>query len=234
IQRGAGRIARSSPCCPSARSPPGRTSRHFGIPFTQPFALPAVGGAVPLDRAGRPRPAAGRGGRGLRAGEGARPTLPRWRHLAESWGYPPPSYRISRSLPIRPTRSLKAFAPTEALPCRSHRLGAGGLPVRAHAPEAGGHPASRLQGFPPYITTDESGNPAGLAVQVVREAAKRAGIRVQWVEVRDAENALRESLIDLYPILTVSPERKQSLYGSVPWWESSQSLLSLRERPLKT
>src|ERR1017187_4019412 len=57
IQRGAGRIARSSSCCPSAHSPSGRTSRHFGIPFTQPFALPAVGGAVPLDRAGRPRPA---------------------------------------------------------------------------------------------------------------------------------------------------------------------------------
>src|ERR1017187_522151 len=88
IQRGAGRIARSSPCCPSAHSPSGRTSRHFGIPFTQPFALPAVGGAVPLDRAGRPRPDAGRGGRGLRAGEGARPTRLRWRPRAESSRYP--------------------------------------------------------------------------------------------------------------------------------------------------
>src|ERR1017187_1108489 len=27
--------------------------RYLGIPFTQPFALPAVGGAVPLNRAGR-------------------------------------------------------------------------------------------------------------------------------------------------------------------------------------
>ena len=87
--------------------------------------------------------------------------------------------------------------------------------------------------FPPYVTTDESGNPAGLAVQVVREAAKRAGIRVQWVEVRDAEKALREGAIDLYPLLTVSPERKQTFYASAPWWESAQSLLSLRERPLK-
>src|ERR1035441_10168206 len=47
-----------------------------------------LGGAVPLDRAGRPRPAAGSGGRGLRAGEGARPTRLRRRHLAESRGYP--------------------------------------------------------------------------------------------------------------------------------------------------
>jgi predicted nucleic acid-binding protein len=45
-----------------------------------------LGGAVPLDRAGRPRPAAGRGGRGLRAGEGARPTRLRWRHLWLSQG----------------------------------------------------------------------------------------------------------------------------------------------------
>jgi len=88
--------------------------------------------------------------------------------------------------------------------------------------------------FLPYVGMDENGNPAGLAVQVVRQAAQRAGIRLQWVEVADAEKALRGGLIDLFPILTVSPERKQSFYASVPWWESSQSLLSLRERPLKS
>ena len=53
-------------------------------------------------------------------------------------------------------------------------------------------------------------------------------------EVRDAEKALREGAIDLYPLLTVSPERKQTFYASAPWWESAQSLLSLRERPLKS
>src|ERR1039457_859817 len=62
--------------------------RYLGIPFTQPFALPAVGGAVPLARAGAPRPPAGRGGRGLRAGEGARPTPLRSRPQAESSRYP--------------------------------------------------------------------------------------------------------------------------------------------------
>src|ERR1039457_7697734 len=48
----------------------------MGISITQPFALSPAGGAVPLDRAGRPRPAAGCGGRGLRAGGGARPIRP--------------------------------------------------------------------------------------------------------------------------------------------------------------
>ena len=48
-----------------------------------------IGGAVPLDRAGRPRPAAGSGGWGLRAGEGARPTTCRKWRQPESSGYPP-------------------------------------------------------------------------------------------------------------------------------------------------
>ena len=52
--------------------------------------------------------------------------------------------------------------------------------------------------------------------------------------MEDAEKALREGVIDLYPILTVSPERRQSFYISVPWWEASLSLLSLREHPLKS
>ncbi|MCX6626377.1 MAG: response regulator [Candidatus Solibacter sp.] len=70
-------------------------------------------------------------------------------------------------------------------------------------------------------------------MQVVQEAAKRSGVHLQWVRVVDAEKALREGLINLYPLLTVSAERKQTFYLSVPWWESSLSLLSLRERPLK-
>ncbi len=88
--------------------------------------------------------------------------------------------------------------------------------------------------FPPYVSVDENGKPAGLAVQAVQQAAKRTGVPIQWVQVEDAERALRDGRIDLYPILTVSPERQRSFYGSVPWWESSQSLLSLRARPLKT
>jgi two-component system sensor histidine kinase/response regulator len=100
-----------------------------------------------------------------------------------------------------------------------------------------GEPAATLRAgygdFVPYISIDDRGKPAGLAVQVVQEAANRTGIRVQWIKVEDAEKALREGAIDLYPILTVSPERRQSFYISVPWWESSLSLLSLREHPLK-
>ena len=86
--------------------------------------------------------------------------------------------------------------------------------------------------FYPYVTTDQAGKPAGLAVQIVQEAAARSGIPLQWVRVDDAERALRSSQVDLFPLLTVTPERDRDLYLSVPWWESSQTLLSLREQPL--
>ena len=100
-----------------------------------------------------------------------------------------------------------------------------------------GEPVATLRAgygdFVPYISIDDRGNPAGLSVQVVQEAARRTGIQVEWVKVEDAEKALREGVIDVYPILTISPERRQRFYISVPWWEASLSLLSLREHPLK-
>jgi PAS domain S-box-containing protein len=87
--------------------------------------------------------------------------------------------------------------------------------------------------FNPYITIDERGLPTGLAVQLLQEAAGRSGVRLQWVRVDDAEGSLRSGQIDLYPVLTVTEERKLGLYPSLPWWEASQSLLSLRDRPIK-
>jgi two-component system sensor histidine kinase/response regulator len=86
--------------------------------------------------------------------------------------------------------------------------------------------------FFPYVHTNPDGKPEGLAVQVVTAAAARTGIRLQWVPVADAEQALRAGKVDLFPLLTATPERQRDLYLSVPWWESSQTLLSLRDHPL--
>src|SRR5712692_5035720 len=88
--------------------------------------------------------------------------------------------------------------------------------------------------FTPYISLDERGQPTGLAVQIIQRAAARIGAKLQWIHVDDAEKALRENRIDLFPIFTVTPERQQEFHLSVPWWESSQTLVSLRDRPLKS
>jgi len=87
--------------------------------------------------------------------------------------------------------------------------------------------------FFPYVATDELGHPTGLAVQLVQEAAARSGLQLRWIAVDDPDTALRAGQIDLYPILTATAERRRDLYSSIPWWEVSNSLLSLRDRPLK-
>ena len=54
--------------------PPARFARVVAIRFTQVIAPVAAWWGGPPGPRGTPRPAAGSGGRGLRAGEGARPT----------------------------------------------------------------------------------------------------------------------------------------------------------------
>jgi two-component system, sensor histidine kinase and response regulator len=85
--------------------------------------------------------------------------------------------------------------------------------------------------FYPYVA-GEAANPSGMAVQVVKTAAERAGIALRWITVADAEKALRSGQIDLYPILTVTAQRQRDLHMSHPWWHSSQSLLSPRDKPV--
>ena len=86
--------------------------------------------------------------------------------------------------------------------------------------------------FLPYIVPQEEGRPAGLAVEVLERAAARCGIGLEWVGVKDAENELRQGHIDLYPILTITEDRRRAFHFSSPWWESSQSLISPRDRLL--
>ena len=87
--------------------------------------------------------------------------------------------------------------------------------------------------FYPYVHGNPPGPPIGLAIEVVEAAAKESGMRLEWMPVKDPEQALRSGQIDLFPLLTVTPERRRDLYLSAEWWESSQSLLSLAARPIQ-
>jgi PAS domain S-box-containing protein len=109
---------------------------------------------------------------------------------------------------------------------------AGWLSVTARQ-ETGGSLRAGYAKFAPYVTIDDQGAPSGLAVQLVQQAAHRSGVRLEWIAVEDAEKALRDGQIDLFPIFTLTDERKRGLYPSTPWWEMSHSLVSLRDHPLK-
>ena len=85
---------------------------------------------------------------------------------------------------------------------------------------------------PPFQSLGENGQPAGLSVDLVREAARRRGIRLRWVYWQDSsESALRKKVVDLWPLITISPERLKSLHISEPYLEAEYCLLVRTDSP---
>lgn len=83
---------------------------------------------------------------------------------------------------------------------------------------------------PPDQFLGPDGQPAGLPIELVGEAARRRGIRLQWVEHNESsEAALRSGQVDLWPLMTVTPERMKILHISSPYIESVLCILVRRD-----
>ena len=66
---------------------------------------------------------------------------------------------------------------------------------------------------------------AGLAVETVSKAAKRAGVQLRWVETgTSSDEAFRKGLVDLWPLMADLHRRKR-IHFTRPWLHSSFSLL---------
>src|SRR5205823_1852076 len=79
---------------------------------------------------------------------------------------------------------------------------------------------------PPFQAVGVDGQATGLAVELVREAAKRRGIRLEWVrQPSGADAALRDKNVDLWPLITIIPERRGYMHLTDPYLESSYCLL---------
>jgi len=86
-------------------------------------------------------------------------------------------------------------------------------------------PRSARAGFthdPPYMYAGPDGRPRGLSVDVVSEAARRAGLALDWVQVdaRQADEALRTGRVDVWPGLTVVPHREREFFFSDHWLQT--------------
>jgi len=83
-----------------------------------------------------------------------------------------------------------------------------------------------FQNSPPYHFPDADGNPAGPAVDVIKEAARRAGIRLQWrFSTEGPERALSSGAVDLWPIVGDVAARREFMYVTEPWAKISYVLL---------
>jgi two-component system, cell cycle sensor histidine kinase and response regulator CckA len=82
-----------------------------------------------------------------------------------------------------------------------------------------------FENVPPVQFRTASG-PAGLAVETVKEAAKRAGISLHWVETgTSSDEAFQRGLVDLWPIMADLPERRKRIHITRPWLHASHVLV---------
>jgi two-component system, cell cycle sensor histidine kinase and response regulator CckA len=78
---------------------------------------------------------------------------------------------------------------------------------------------------PPFQAIGSEGQPTGLAIELVREAARRRGIRLEWVRQAGADAALREQKVDLWPLITIIPERKSYVHFTEPYLDNEHCFL---------
>jgi two-component system, cell cycle sensor histidine kinase and response regulator CckA len=79
---------------------------------------------------------------------------------------------------------------------------------------------------PPVQIRTDSGGFSGLAVEAIDEAAKRAGVRLQWVETgTSSDEAFQKGLVDLWPLMADLPERRKRLHMTQPWLRGNHVLL---------
>ena len=74
------------------------------------------------------------------------------------------------------------------------------------------------------------GQPEGFIIDLVTESAQRCGIRLQWVQhVESSEEALSRRQVDLWPLVTITPERAKLFHISSAYLESVGCLLVRRQ-----
>src|SRR5215831_5127160 len=85
---------------------------------------------------------------------------------------------------------------------------------------------------PPFEVAGPDGGAAGIAVDLVNLAARRRGIQLTWVRWPDSsESALRSGSVDLWPLITITPERLKVLHISEPYLRHEHCLLVRDDAP---
>ncbi len=101
-------------------------------------------------------------------------------------------------------------------------------PTRATAPFRIGYQNSR-----PYQYVAADGSPAGPAVEIVAEAARRARVPVVWVNAPAGPDAsLADGSVDLWTVVGEIPERRNTMYISPPWLNATFWIVSPRAHPI--
>jgi len=86
---------------------------------------------------------------------------------------------------------------------------------------------------PPFMTRLPNGDVGGFALDAVNEAARRAGIRLQWIHCgQDGVNAVQSGQVDLWPLAVDWPGRRGDTYFTDPWLQTELHVLMRRGESL--
>ncbi|HKE26592.1 MAG TPA: ATP-binding protein [Bryobacteraceae bacterium] len=78
----------------------------------------------------------------------------------------------------------------------------------------------------PPVQMRMDGGYTGLAVETIQEAARRAGVSLEWVETGlSSDESLSRGLVDLWPIMLDLPERRKHFHITQPWLHTSHTLV---------
>ncbi len=87
---------------------------------------------------------------------------------------------------------------------------------------------------PPFYSVGADGKVTGLAVDVLNEAARRAGYRLEWKrEDRGAVDAIGSHSVDMWPLVARTPERAAQFAFAEPWLETDYLVVSLEANPVR-
>ena len=99
--------------------------------------------------------------------------------------------------------------------------------------EAEGPLRMGYQQSPPYQEIGPDGSIGGLAVEIVREAARRLDIELEWVYApRSPDEHFAADEVDLWPVVTRLARREGQFHISKPVYQNSLGLLYLQGRDI--
>jgi signal transduction histidine kinase/ABC-type amino acid transport substrate-binding protein/CheY-like chemotaxis protein len=88
---------------------------------------------------------------------------------------------------------------------------------------------------PPLHYADENGKPAGLAVEMVREAARRQNIKLDWVRpTNPGMPSIQSGEADFWVLMTDTRERRKFVYITEPFLVTEYCFLVRKESPYRS
>ena len=81
----------------------------------------------------------------------------------------------------------------------------------------------------PLHFADASGKPTGLAVELIKEAARRRGVQLEWTQA----SGFNQARMDLWVLHAITPVRRKAVYLTEAYLQSETSFLVLAESSIK-